>query len=108
MTASNYFPFEQLDVYKLSVSCSRRVRRITWPGNCADLKDQAFRASASMTLNLAEGWERGRTTNAGRNHFRIAKGSAGETFAVLDILDIEPELRADLQRVGAMLARLSR
>ena len=106
--SSNYFPFEQLDVYKLSVSCSRRVRRISWPSSCADLRDQALRASGSMILNLAEGWERGRTTNAARNHSRMAKGSAGETFAVLDILDIEPELRSDVQRVGAMLARLAR
>ncbi len=59
-----------------------------------------------MVLNLAEGWERG-PGDAARNHFRIAKGSAAETFAVIDLIEGPEDLKTDLRRVGAMLARLA-
>ena len=104
--SNNYFPFEGLDVYKLAVSVNRRVAALSWPTGRSHLKDQAIRSADSMVLNLAEGWERGRDRNAGKNHFRVAKGSAGELFAVLDILNADAELRSDLQRIGAMLHAL--
>ncbi len=107
-STTNYFPFERTDVYTLSVSVNRRVAKLRWPTGRGHLKDQAIRAADSMVLNLAEGWERGHQTGAARNHFRIAKGSAAEVFAVLDILEVETELRDDLRRGGAMLARLAR
>ena len=47
--------YEKLDVYKLMRSFSREVCRLgklMTPGR-ADLKDQLFRANASMPLNLA-------------------------------------------------------
>ena len=46
--------------------------------------------------------------DAAKNHFRIAKGSAAETFAVIDLIDGPEELKTDLRRVGAMLAQLAR
>ena len=89
------------------MAVNRTVATMRWPTGRSHLKDQAIRAADSMVLNIAEGWERGRNTRAGRNHFRIAKGSAGEVFAVLDILDTKPEARAHLQRIGSMIHGLS-
>ena len=105
---NNYFDFERLDVYRLAVTVNRAVATTHWPVGRSHLKDQAIRAADSMVLNIAEGAERGRGTKAAKNHFRIAKGSAGEVFATLEILDLDPEARGKLQRIGSMLNRLSR
>ena len=104
---SNYFGFERLDVYKLSIRINREVASMSWPTGRSHLKDQAVRAADSLVLNLADGFSRGHKTRAGRNHFRIAHGSAGEVFAVFDILQSAPETRSELQRVGSMLHRMS-
>lgn len=90
------------------MSICRRVRGLRWPTGTTHLRDQATRAADSVVLNLAEGWERGRHTNAGKNHFRIAKGSAGEVFACLDILGLDDNLADDLRRLGALLGGLVR
>jgi hypothetical protein len=56
---------------------------------------------------LAEGRARG--GDAGRNHYRIAAGSAAEACACLDLVhtpaaaDLQPKLR----RIGAMLRGLA-
>ena len=105
---SNYFPFERLDAYQLAVSVNRRIARLSWPSGRSHLRDQALRAADSAVLNLAEGWERGRHTRVGKNHFRIAKGSAGEAFACIDLVGLDDAIAADLQRLGAMLAKLAR
>ncbi|MCB9671710.1 MAG: four helix bundle protein, partial [Alphaproteobacteria bacterium] len=67
---------------------------------------QAIRAADSVVLNIAEGMTRG--GRPGANHLRIAMGSAGEAFAALDVVDFSgcDQRRADLRRIGAMLARL--
>ena len=101
------FGFENLDVYKLSVRVHERVMEMSWPRGRAHLKDQAVRAADSMVLNLAEGWERGRYTAAGKNHFRIAKGSCAEVFTAM-VLVGRSELQADLRRVNSMLQGLLR
>ena len=80
------FLFENLDLYKLAVAVCRRIRSLNWPSGTTHLRDQATRAADSVVLNIAEGWGRGHRTPAGRNHLRIALGSAGEVFAVVDIL----------------------
>ena len=101
------FPFEHTDVYRLAKSVNLRVAAVRWPTGRSHLKDQAIRAADSVVLNTAEGWERGRS-NAARNHFRIAKGSAGEAFSCIDIIDGDEQLKTDLRRLGAMLGKLSR
>lgn len=103
-----YFRHERLDVYQLALAVARQVGAARFPRGEADLRDQAVRASRSVVLNIAEGCSRGGA--AGRNHFRIAAGSAAETCAALDLTtlpDMEP-VQADLRRVGAMLAGLAR
>ncbi|MEZ4319430.1 MAG: four helix bundle protein [Myxococcota bacterium] len=100
------FSFEALDVYKLAVTVARWMRTTKWPTNASHLKDQAIRAADSVVLNISEGVSRG--GKPGENHLRIAKGSAGEALAALDVADFPgcAERRAELRRIGAMVTRL--
>lgn len=100
------FTFEQMDVYRLALSVARWMRRAPWPAGTAHLKDQGTRAADSTVLNIAEGCSRG--GKPGRNHFRIAQGSAGEALAVLDLVDLPAgtDQQQLLRRVGAMLHRM--
>ena len=104
----SYFDHERLDVYRLAVEVARAVGRARFPRGEADLRDQAVRASRSVVLNIAEG--RGRGGGAGKNHYRIALGSAAETCAALDLATVSgaSELQERLRRIGAMLARMAR
>ncbi len=100
------FAFEKMDVYRLSVAVARWMRQSDWPTGTAHLRDQGTRAADSVVLNVAEGLSRG--GKPGRNHFRIAQGSAGEALAVLDLIELPGgnEKQQLLRRVGAMLQRM--
>ncbi len=97
---------ERLDVYRLGVEVARWVATTRFPIGTSSLRDQAVRASQSIVLNIAEGASR--RGQAGRNHFRIAMGSAAETSAVLDLVVISgaADQQAKLRRVASMLYRL--
>lgn len=101
------FPHESLDCYRLAVGIARWIAAARFPARHAPLADQATRAAQSIVLNIAEG--AGRGGPAGKNHFRMALGSAAEVSAVLDLVELPeaPTRRAELRRVGAMLRRLS-
>ncbi len=60
-------------------------------------------------LNIAEGASLGRGASQVQ-HFRIAKGSAAETSAILDLLQPKnaDDTQHKLQRVGAMLGAMTR
>ncbi len=102
------FDHENLDVYKLALEVATGCASLRVPAGRAHLRDQLQRAADSVVLNIAEGRARG--GDAGRNHFRIASGSAAEACAALDLIGSaeaaveQPKLR----RVGAMLRGLSR
>ena len=100
------FPHESLDCYQLSVGIARWIAATRFPARQTDLADQAIRAAQSIPLNIAEG--HARAGQAGRNHFRIALGSAAELCAVLDLVALPggPERQVELRRLGAMLRRL--
>ncbi len=100
------FTFERLDVYRLSVEVARWMRKARWPVGAAHLRDQGTRAADSIVLDVAEGCSRG--GKPGRNHYRIAQGSAGEALAVLDLVDLPAaaEQQQRLRRIGAMLQRM--
>ena len=77
------------------------------------LRDQLRRASLSIVLNIAEG--AGRRSRAQKRHFYgIARGSAMESAAIVDVLRVRQlatadecrEGRALLVRVVQMLSRL--
>ena len=107
---------ERLDVYQAAVSfveiAFRLIDRL--PRGHATLADQFRRASISVPLNIAEAAGK---AHAERSHFhRIARGSAMECGAILDvvrILRIAPNQEIDggkerLVRIVSMLTRMCR
>ncbi len=102
------FGFERLDVYQLAlrfvVSASRIIDR--FPKGQAALADQLRRASMSIVLNIAEGSGRIGRADAAR-HVAIARGSAMECAAILDICRVLELTGADELNAGrGMLARI--
>ena len=110
------FDHRKLDVYQLAIKFAawayevcRRLR-----GRDRHIRDQFLRASQSIALNIAEG--NGRRTAADRsNFFTIARGSALECSAIVDILTMcagMPEEAAEpgqefLVRIVSMLVKLA-
>lgn len=102
------FDHENLDVYRLALEVARACIGLRIPTGRSHLRDQILRAADSTVLHIAEGRARG--GDAGRNHDRIALGSAAEACAGLDLVG-SPEALAEqpkLRRVGAMLRGLTR
>ena len=102
-----YFDHERLIAYQLAAEVARWVLlEARFPTGASSLKDQAVRASQSVALNIAEG--RARTGDAGRNHYRIALGSAAEVCAALDLVKVvgRADQQVKLRRIGAMLKGL--
>ena len=109
--------FQKLDVYRCAiefVAISVEIRG-TIPRGHAELRDQLRRAALSVPLNIAEG--AGRASEAdGARHFAIARGSAMECAAVLDVVGALGALQDEqyrravelLARVVAMLTKLCR
>ena len=109
---------EKLDVYKLSIAfADLALKLIASFRNGKDfgpLADQLRRAAISVPLNIAEG--SGRFTDPDRvRFFSIARGSAMECGAILDIAQLgetaDEELidqgKALLRRIVALLTRMA-
>jgi four helix bundle protein len=97
---SAFLDAERLDAYRVAVEfqtiaagigSNRRVG--------ATLRDQLDRASVSIVLCIAEGAGR-RTARDKANFFTIARGSAAECAAVLDLLAARGLLSAAAHRHG--------
>jgi four helix bundle protein len=111
------FGFEKLDVYQRSVE----FLAVAWqlgealPRGQSALADQLRRAALSVPLNIAEGTGRVGEADVSR-HRGIARGSAMECAAILDVLRVlslaSPDLlakgRSLLLRIVSMLTRLCR
>jgi four helix bundle protein len=97
---------EMLDVYQVALEVARWVRTTRFPTGEAGLRDQAKRAADSVVLNLAEGCHAQGGNRA--RHFRIARGSAAEVCAVLDLVELSEgaSRQHQLRRVVAMTTRL--
>ena len=111
-----YFDHEKLDVYTQSIDFCGWVgdflRTIT---EKAPAKDHLDRASTSVPLNIAEG--NGKFSAADRSRFfEIARGSAVECAACLDVLvarklakqEVANERKEQLVRIVEMLVGLLR
>ena len=108
-----YLPHERLDVYRLAFEFRRSLAPLAKAKGIAPLRDQLFRASDSVVLNIAEGAGRNSLSDKQR-HYEIAKGSATESAAALELLFCagalsEPafqERRELVIRIVQMLSRL--
>jgi four helix bundle protein len=79
--------FQKLDVYRCAVNLVALTSDLCGaiPRGHAALRDQLRRAALSVPLNIAEGAGRASDADSAR-HFAIARGSAMECAAVLDVL----------------------
>lgn len=109
--------FQRLDVYRCAIEFVALAGQIaaSVPRGHAPLRDQLHRAAFSVPLNIAEAAGRASEADAAR-HYAIARGSAMECAAVLDVIaalaanDDSRHRKATelLARVVAMLTKLCR
>ena len=107
------FDHERLDVYRIALELQELVGTLLPGRGYRVLRDQLERASLSVLLNIAEG--AGRVSAADKRQFyAIARGSATESAAVLDVLRARQLVTAEqhalarslLMRLVQMLSRL--
>jgi four helix bundle protein len=107
--------FQKLDVYQRSIEFLALTRRLraALPRGHSDLSDQLRRSAQSVPQNLAEGC--GRATRADKaRYYTIARGSAMESAAHLDVMlveglidGVEHERGIELlERIVSMITRL--
>ena len=77
--------FERLDVYRVALEFQVLASSIALPQGRRELRDQLDRAALSIVLNTAEGAGRVGAADKAR-FFAMARGSAMECAAVLDVL----------------------
>jgi four helix bundle protein len=114
--ASTQFDHEKLDVYRVSLEFNRHVAAIISDvrGSNHHGRDQLSRAAMSIALNIAEGNDK-RSLADRRRFFEIARGSAMECAAALDVLSTVGALpqepvdsgKALLIRIVSMLTRMT-
>jgi four helix bundle protein len=93
--------------YHQSVAFFKSCRKVK---GSLHLNDQLLRAASSITLNLAEGSERG-TDPDQRRFFRMAMGSIRECQAILDLLGEGTalnEVKAEADLLAASVFNLCR
>jgi four helix bundle protein len=90
-----YFDHERLNVYQESIAFCGWVGELLGDITAkAAAKDQLDRASTSLPLNIAEG--NGKFSDADRSRFlEIARGSALECAACLDVLVVRKLIRSE-------------
>jgi four helix bundle protein len=95
---------KEFRTYVLSKEFFCKIRKLKIP---RPLGDQLRRASASVALNLAEGYGRSSLADQ-RRFFSMALGSVRECQAVFDLLEdeIAGELRDHLDHMAASVWRL--
>ena len=108
---------ERLDVYHVALEFLALASAVieAMPRGKSHLADQLSRASTSIVLNLAEGVGKFSRPDK-RRYYMIARGSAMESAALLDVfqrlqlVDVEHHQagKALLERVVAMLVKLVR
>jgi len=99
--------YEKLDVYQLSIQLTAKAVAISdgLPKGYAALSDQLRRAAMSVPLNIAEGV--GKTSPQDRARFHgIARGSAMECGAILDVIRILDGAPDPLDQAKALVVRI--
>lgn len=95
----------RLDVYAVALDFHSRVSRLAARRGQSHLRDQLSRASLSIALNVAEGAGRVAPADKGR-FYAIARGSACECWAILDVLDRSEGLPLDGRVARSLLVRI--
>jgi four helix bundle protein len=109
--------FQKLDVYCVAIEFLTIAESVSGQSAkaTAAILDQLRRAASSIPLNIAEGTGRTGSADMAR-HFAIARGSAMECAAALDVLRVMKAIDAAtyitgnelLERIVAMLTRMCR
>jgi four helix bundle protein len=95
--ASPFLDCERLDCFRVAVEFQTLAAGFGTLRRLGALRDQLDRASVSIVLNIAEG--AGRRTPADKAHFYvIARGSATECAAVLELLSARALLTPETHR----------
>ncbi len=101
-TLEPFLPCERLDVYRVALEFRQSLGILDTVRNISALRDQIFRASDSIVLNIAEG--AGRIARADkRRHYSYALGSAMECGAPLALLHARGALRAEAYEIRRMM-----
>ncbi|MDB4977690.1 MAG: hypothetical protein JWN48_6031 [Myxococcaceae bacterium] len=97
--------FEKLDAYRCALEFAALAFRIieALPRGQSELAEQLRRAMLSIPLNIAEG--SGKTTQGERRRYHsIARGSAMECAAIIDVLRIQSLVDIEAARQAKTLA----
>ena len=110
------FNFHRLDAFHCAIAFFKIAVPIAdrTPPGYSSLGDQLRRAATSIALNIAEG--SGRFNRDERRYFAMARGSALECAAVLELLLVlgtptkeeGDEARGLLERIVSMLTKMSK
>ena len=112
-TREPLFDHERLHVYQVAVQLDGQIHVALPRRGHRELREQLGRASLSIIANIAEG--AGRTAPKDKRRFyAIARGSATESAALLDVLlarklvtaEVHQQARKRLLRIVQMLTRL--
>jgi four helix bundle protein len=107
------FDHERLEVYQLALALDGQLHSAVPRRGMGALRDQLERASVSVVANIAEGAGRVAVRDK-RRFYAMARGSATEVAALLDVLRARGGIsaaaharaRGQLLRVVRMLSRL--
>jgi four helix bundle protein len=103
--------FENTHIYQRGLALVSLSRQVVdeLPVGTGFLADQLRRASASVVLTFAEGYDKGSLAEQ-RRFFRMARGSAQEVRAILDVADrlgaISPHRHAEGREVTDHIVRM--
>jgi four helix bundle protein len=96
------FSHEKLKVYQKALELIEFTNKVLPEGKFFSAHYQLDKASTSVPLNIAEGT--GKYTNKDKNHYYdIARGSAVESAACLDVLLIRKKISKELNEEGKII-----
>ncbi len=102
---STALELDDLDIYRVSLEFQGLIATLL-PGAHGELRSQLDRAALSITLNVAEGAGR-RSAPDRRRFYSIARGSALECTAILDVMAGRAQVTVgDLRRGRVFLVRI--
>ena len=114
--ATVQFDHEKLDVYRVAIEFVAWVDAVVGPldGQLRHTRDQLIRSAQSIPLNIAEGNGK-RASPERRRFFEMARGSATESAAAVDVLAVRGACAAEelargkqmLYRIVSMLAKMA-